>query len=272
MAAAAPTGCFKCGRPGHWSRDCPSTPSSAPANPNPRSTFPSSSPTTPKLPNASQSELLPGSSSSKKLTPKTRPKLTPDLLLSDDGLGYVLRHFPKAFKYHGRSHEASDLSNLIGLYSQWHSRLLPYYSFDQFIQKVEQVGGTRRVRQCIAGLRERVSRGGDPTWLNEPSVEVVQDCAPEDGTRMEDPNVNIEEPPLENQVDDEMQEEILNEVFHKATQEENAHNQTVASTVPTVTVAKKVELTDEQKERIEANRKKALERAAARALASSQAN
>ena len=42
--------------------------------------------------------------------------------------------------------QVRDLENLIGLYSEWHSRLLPYYSFDQFVHKVEQVAATKRVK------------------------------------------------------------------------------------------------------------------------------
>ena len=42
--------------------------------------------------------------------------------------------------------QVSDLGNLIGLYSEWHSRLLPYYSFDQFVHKAEQVAATKRVK------------------------------------------------------------------------------------------------------------------------------
>ena len=38
------------------------------------------------------------------------------------------------------------MGNLIGLYSEWHSRLLPYYSFDQFVHKAEQVAATKRVK------------------------------------------------------------------------------------------------------------------------------
>ena len=38
------------------------------------------------------------------------------------------------------------MGRLIDLYADWHSRLIPYYSFNQFVQKVEQVGASKRVR------------------------------------------------------------------------------------------------------------------------------
>ncbi|MQL78482.1 hypothetical protein Taro_010911 [Colocasia esculenta] len=175
---AAPTGCFKCGRPGHWSRDCPS---SSTANPNPSSSshpkFAQSSkrPFPEKDKTAGASSSNPGSGNKK--APRTIPKLTPDLLLSDDGLGYVLRHFPRSFKYHGHGHEVDDLGRLIDLYAQWHSRLIPYYSFGQFIQKVEKVGATMHVKRCVEELRQRIANGGDPTKLHEPPP--TAQCDPE---------------------------------------------------------------------------------------------
>lgn len=42
--------------------------------------------------------------------------------------------------------QVDDLGKLLGLYAEWHSHLIPYYSFNQFVHKVEQVGGSKRVK------------------------------------------------------------------------------------------------------------------------------
>ncbi|KAL5760621.1 hypothetical protein ACOSP7_019134 [Xanthoceras sorbifolium] len=263
---AAPTGCYKCGRPGHWSRDCPSSSSSAPSNPN----F-SSNNTTGAA--AVSKTLL---KDKPKKVPRSRPKLTSDLLLSDDGLGFVLRHFPRAFKYRGRGHEVKDLGNLIGLYSEWHSHLLPYYSFDQFIHKVEQVAASKHVKACIRDLRERVASGGDPTKLHEAPVEQdgpTGEHAPTEAMASEgyhhpgDQSLNIH-------AADGIHEDLLQEIYKKATEEPSRALQSdmVAADVSRKISASnagsssnEVQITEEQRARMEANRLKAMERAAARA-------
>ncbi|CAN6215525.1 unnamed protein product [Urochloa humidicola] len=319
MAAAPPTGCFKCGRPGHWSRDCPSAPASAadPAS-NPSrfaasSSYPASSakPRPPPPSSAHDGDTPQDKSGKKKKKERaTRPKLTPDLLLSDDGIGFVLRYFPKAFKPRARpGHEVDDLGNLIKLYTDWHSRFIPYYSFEQFVRKLEKVGAGNRVRRCISELRDRVARGGDPTVLNEAPVEDVAPPPEPDGTAPEDTFLGTEEnhvadpahedlinphPPMDSNDVDLMQEDLLNEMYEKAADEpqipagEGSNKEAPEPLVPKEAGSHedaaskalkqqgeagsskraKIELTEEQRARMEANRLKALERAAARARAS----
>lgn len=103
---SAPTGCFKCGRPGHWSRDCTLSP--ATTNPDLRGNDPTSFSL--KFGKNDGKNLLVGAKESAvpKRGKQPRPKLTPEILMSDDGLGYVLRHFPRTFNYHGRGHEVRE--------------------------------------------------------------------------------------------------------------------------------------------------------------------
>ncbi|XP_074563621.1 uncharacterized protein LOC141820235 [Curcuma longa] len=270
---AAPTGCFKCGSTGHWSRDCPSS-SSNPNEPSPNLVA------TQPLGKASAA-----AKPSMKKAPRTRPKLTPQLLLSEDGLGYVLRHFPRAFKYRGRGHEVADLGNLIGLYAQWHSQLIPYYSFDQFVRKVEQVGATARVRRCISELKDRVANGGDPSKLHESPIEEVAPEIELDDPTAGEPVADAVDPLFDSIEADHIQEdEIFNEIYHKATEEPHHPSAILVATrtnesapqeqVPDggASVPSKVQISEEQRARMEANRLKALERAAARARSQSHAS
>lgn len=307
MAASAPTGCFKCGRPGHWSRDCPSAPPSSSTNPNPTtagsSRFASFQPRQNPKPAAAaegegEEQAAQEGGKKKRKERATRPKLTPDLLLSDAGLGFVLRYFPKAFKPRARpGHEVEDLGHLIKLYADWQSRLIPYYSFEQFVRKVEKVGVSNRVRRCISELKDRVANGGDPTQLHEPPVEQVIPEGEPDGATQEDPILGTEEPlstdnhvmesvqedidlpPVESNDMDAMQEDLLNEIYENTMHEPGTKPGEGYTGEPLARreaekyqdgeesggskPSKKVELTEEQRARMEANRHKALERAAA---------
>ncbi|KAJ4822655.1 hypothetical protein Tsubulata_038705 [Turnera subulata] len=283
--SSVPTGCYKCGRPGHWSRDCPDDTETGNKNPKTQNHNPIGNPPNPVartpvgLGNNSnsysnnRSGSIPPPKEKPKKIPRKRPKLTPDILLADDhGLPFILRHFPRHFKYRGSSHVVSDLGNLIGLYSEWHSRLLPYYSFPQFIHKVEQVAATKRVKMCIRGLRERVASGGDPAKPLESETDfAAPNVDPDHSTGGEVLNSQghhrEEDPFLENH-DAEVQEDMLHEVYHRATDEPSLNPCSSAELQKQnngTSSSSDVLITEEQRARMEANKQKALERAAARA-------
>ncbi|MCE3217119.1 hypothetical protein HAX54_010440, partial [Datura stramonium] len=170
----------------------------------------------------------------------------------------------------------ADLGYLLGLYAEWHAGLLPYYSFDQFIHKVEKLGGSKRVKLCMKGLRERVADGVDPAKLYEPQIQEyeinqqeLKDSEPTD----------YPEDTMQNPNPKDFQEIMLNDVWEKETEEPfQPSNQNIVAAdtssggKDTVNqapdnVAKSsgiIQISEEQRARMEANKLKALQRAAAR--------
>ncbi|KAL3830665.1 hypothetical protein ACJIZ3_019467 [Penstemon smallii] len=269
------TGCYKCGRPGHWSRDCPSAPSSE----NNGEPLHNSTNTTSRPP------IPPTQKPKQKAPRRSLPKLTPDLLLSDQGIGHILRYFPRALKCRGRGHEVNDLRHLLGLYAEWHSRFLPYYNFDQFIHKVEQVGATKRVKVCLRELRDRVADGADPTKLLEPHVQ-QNSSNEQDVQEAPDAPSQFQESAFQNEETSNFQEDMADVIWEKATEDTPRQSLHVENVGPDTSSGGKDEsnkeqilnnnscnqnqISEEQKARMEAHKLKALERAAARSKRSLQ--
>ncbi|KAH9555783.1 hypothetical protein CY35_08G134500 [Sphagnum magellanicum] len=313
-----PTGCYKCRGKGHWARDCTAVPAAARSS---------------QAPGSSSADLLEaslkpqdgrgetdqrgsstaaGSSGGKAAVPRQRhkvPKLTPDLLLSREGLGYVLEKLPQQVTIKGRGHEVEDLKSLLEAYMRWHARLLPYYSYSQFVAKVEKLGANKRVRMCMKELRDQVSRGEELEVVDGAndqggSMDFNDDVMPDQGDLLggwEDGVHRPEEPadpPLD--VLDEFLQQAAEESSYRQEKPQDLHVEStkrklivgegiedsqqeiqeqqcvhVESTKLRLTVGEEgtkeseQEIQQQQRARMEANKLKALERARARALASS---
>ena len=155
-------GCYKCGKSGHWARDC-----TAPlgdqlnrlheAQPAASSAGPQPLHSAENHPNAVR-EAPPVVAAATKRAP--RPKMTLELLQKDGGLNDVYYNFPSIFaqSYKGRGHEASDLRRLLEMYKRWQDRLFPHCEFDTFIAKVGELSHTSRLKHELQEKRANIIR------------------------------------------------------------------------------------------------------------------
>jgi hypothetical protein len=80
------------------------------------------------------------------------PKFTPDLLCDrEKGLVSIFKSFPK-LKFRGKGHEAADLRRLLAKYQEWANILVPEMELGDFITRLEK-GSNHRVRTKLELIR-----------------------------------------------------------------------------------------------------------------------
>lgn len=167
----------------------------------------------------------------KRTVKRNLPKLDATRLTSERGLP-ALRHVFDKTKFKGKGHEAEDLKTLIRHMEHWAHRLFPKLQFEDFIDRVENLGNKKEVQTCLKRIR-----------LDLPIVheDFVTD------------NDNVEET---NRLD--------------ATAAE--FDPFVTSSPDSMKLASEISrsLTEEQQQRIERNKQLALERRQAKLLSNSQ--
>jgi len=93
----------------------------------------------------------------KKVKPKRhianpRLKLDPPRLTGPRGLGVIESAF-KDFKFKGKGHEASDLRRLMMILEHWAHRLFPKMTFQDCINRIEELGSTKAIANYVNRLR-----------------------------------------------------------------------------------------------------------------------
>ncbi|KFW80312.1 TIMELESS-interacting protein, partial [Manacus vitellinus] len=83
---------------------------------------------------------------------RPRPKLDAQRLTSERGLP-ALRHMFDNVKFKGKGHEAEDLKTLIQHMEHWAHRLFPKLQFEDFIDRVENLGNKKEVQTCLKRIR-----------------------------------------------------------------------------------------------------------------------
>ncbi|NWT00507.1 TIPIN protein, partial [Mionectes macconnelli] len=83
---------------------------------------------------------------------RPRPKLDAQRLTSERGLP-ALRHMFDNVKFKGKGHEAEDLKTLMQHMEHWAHRLFPQLQFEDFIDRVENLGNKKEVQTCLKRIR-----------------------------------------------------------------------------------------------------------------------
>uniref|UniRef100_A0A673L1R6 TIMELESS-interacting protein n=2 Tax=Sinocyclocheilus rhinocerous TaxID=307959 RepID=A0A673L1R6_9TELE len=110
---------------------------------------------------------------------RPQPKLDANRLISEKGLP-ALRTLFEDVKFKGKGHEAENLKLLLQKMENWAHRLYPKMQFEEFIDKVESLGGKKEVQTCLKRIRL------DMPITHEDYVEDAEVRVPEESDPVED--------------------------------------------------------------------------------------
>uniref|UniRef100_A0A8C5PC93 TIMELESS-interacting protein n=1 Tax=Leptobrachium leishanense TaxID=445787 RepID=A0A8C5PC93_9ANUR len=83
---------------------------------------------------------------------RPQPKLDAQRLISQRGLP-ALRNLFDGVKFRGKGHEAEDLKTLLRQMENWAHRLFPKLRFEDFLNRLETLGGKKEVQTCLKRIR-----------------------------------------------------------------------------------------------------------------------
>ncbi|RUS73957.1 hypothetical protein EGW08_018272 [Elysia chlorotica] len=201
---------------------------------------------------------------SKNTTKRSMPKLDATRLTGERGMAILPKTFERV-RLKGRNHEAEDLKIIMHTLQHWGHRLFPKMTFDEVLERVERLGAKKEVQTCLKKIRldmpvlesdmigeeeeDTVQRAGEENDEEISRVENQQDT-----NRMNDSHNEISDEELEGLLRDQGQPVASQPIT------------TPSQTSPSVN--SNSGLSEEVKKRIEENKRKAMERRAAKMTAS----
>ncbi|CAG2105428.1 unnamed protein product [Medioppia subpectinata] len=88
----------------------------------------------------------------RRIAAKPQPRLNADKLMAREGIAFLPQIF-KDIKFNGKGNELKDLNEVMFRFSHWSHRLFPSLTFDDFIEKCEQLANKKPLRNFISAIR-----------------------------------------------------------------------------------------------------------------------
>eukprot|EP00752_Nemacystus_decipiens_P003121 g2890.t1 len=98
-------------------------------------------------------EAAPEETTAKKRS-KRMPAFSENDLVKDKGLWQIYKDFPQKCQYKGKGREAEFLRSLMVAYKEWGFQLCPGVAFEDLASRTEKLGGKERTRRQMQELRD----------------------------------------------------------------------------------------------------------------------
>ncbi|KAE8618475.1 hypothetical protein XENTR_v10009393 [Xenopus tropicalis] len=102
--------------------------------------------------NAGQTQREEAPKPARRVVKRPQPKLDGQRLASKRGLP-ALRHLFEGVKFKGKGHEAEDVKLLLRQMENWAHRLFPKLQFEDFLNRLESMGNKKEVQTCLKKIR-----------------------------------------------------------------------------------------------------------------------
>ena len=191
------------------------------------------------------------------------PKLNVERLKGPKGIQTIEKYF-EGFKFHGKGYEKLDLDRVMKRMEHWAHRLFPKLAFDDFAERLEQLGTKKELQVFIKKYRQDMISPEDDI--------ITKDNMDAENDKEQDGPVDEFDLLIAEQI--EKQKQVVNQslmsdasttnddVFDKLLSEYNSK-----TSQPILQSSTPTQLSDEVKERIERNRQQAIQRRNARLAA-----